>query len=296
MILVIGEILIDRFVDYERIGGAPFNFASHLKQMGWPVRFLTRIGDDAYGRQILQRLEESGFQSEDVQVDSHHPTGVVEVTLDNQGVPQFEICKGAAYDYLDLSHNPGFDLSAVQMIYFGTLVQRTPQGCRQVQDLLDRINPATCGFCDINLRPPHINPEAIQASLRHADILKLNTEELMHISAMFSGPQDEPEAVEWLMQTCDISQIALTSGSHGSKVITAGRTITSPPVRVDTIVDTVGAGDAYAAVYAAGYLKNLPTHRILELATDFAARICGLPGAVPSGTTPYQTLRQKLEP
>jgi fructokinase len=296
MILVIGEILIDRFVEYERIGGAPFNFASHIQQMGWPVRFLTRIGDDTYGRQILQRIEDSGFRPEDVQIDPHHPTGIVEVTLDNQGVPQFEICKDAAYDYLDLSQIPGIDLPAVQLVYFGTLAQRTSRGCRQVQALLDRISPATCGFCDINLRPPHINPEAIQASLRHTDILKLNTEELIHISAMFNGPQIETDATEWLMQTYDISQVALTLGSRGSKVITAGQVITSPPVEIETVVDTVGAGDAYAAVYAAGCLKGLPMHRILALATDFAARICGLPGAVPSGKAPYQILRQKLEP
>jgi len=296
MILVVGEILIDRFVDYERIGGAPFNFASHIKQIGWPVRFLTRIGDDAYGRQILQRLEDSGFQAEDVQIDPHHPTGLVNVTLADGGVPQFEICRDAAYDYLDLSQFPGVDLSAAQLIYFGTLAQRTSRGYRQVQSLLERTSPATCGFCDINLRPPHINPEAIQASLQHTDILKLNTEELKHISAMFNGPRNEPDAIDWLMQTYDISQMALTLGAQGSKVITAGRTITSPPVKIDTIVDTVGAGDAYAAVYAAGYLKNLPMPRILALATDFAARICGLPGAVPSGTAPYRILRQILEP
>ncbi len=296
MILVIGEILIDRFPDYERIGGAPFNFASHIKQMGWPVRFLTRIGDDAYGRQILQRLEHSGFQTDDAQIDPCHPTGLVNISLDNGGVPQFEICRDVAYDYLDLSQIPGIDMSAVQLIYFGTLAQRTSRGCRQVQDLLERISPTTCGFCDINLRPPHINSEAIQASLRQSDILKLNAEELIHISAMYNGPQDEPEAVEWLMQAYGVSQVVLTLGSQGSKVITAGQIISSPPVKIETIVDTVGAGDAYAAVYAAGYLKGLPLHRVLELAAGFAARICGLPGAVPSNAAPYQNLRQNLQP
>jgi fructokinase len=264
--------------------------------MGWPVRFLTRIGDDAYGRQILQRLEDSGFQANDAQIDPHHPTGLVEVSLDDGGVPQFKICGDAAYDYLDLSQIPGIDWSSVQLIYFGTLAQRTSQGCRQVQALLEHFSPATCGFCDINLRPPHINPDAIKASLRHSDILKLNAEELIQISAMYNGPQDEPEAVEWLMQTCGISQMVLTLGSQGSKVFTANQTITSPPVKIETIVDTVGAGDAYAAVFAVGYLKGLPIHRILELAADFAARICGLPGAIPSDTAPYRILRQILKP
>jgi fructokinase len=296
MIVVIGEILIDRFPDYERIGGAPFNFAFHVKQMGWPVRFLTRIGDDAAGRQILETLQKSGLRAEDVQIDAHHPTGLVEVTLDSRGVPQFEICMDVAYDYLDLSRFPAIDVASAELIYYGTLVQRTTRGYRQVQAFLEHLNPATCGFCDINLRPPHINPKAIQSSLRHSDILKLNTQELMQISAMLGGPQDESGAAKWLLQTYALSQIVLTMGSDGSKVITDDQTITSPPVQVDAIVDTVGAGDAYAAVFAAGCLKALPLELTLAMATEFAADICGLPGAVPMDIELYKHLHRKMAP
>ncbi|MEJ2660427.1 MAG: carbohydrate kinase [Desulfobacteraceae bacterium] len=296
MIVVIGEILIDRFPNYERIGGAPFNFAFHIRQMGWPVRFLTRIGDDAAGRQVLQALQECGLYTADVQVDAHHPTGLVEVSLDGRGVPQFDICADAAYDYLDLSLVPAVQVSSAKMVYYGTLIQRTGQGYRQTQAFLEQMRPATCGFCDINLRPPHIRREAIQSSLRHSDILKLNTQELMQISAMLGGPQEQTRAAEWLLQTHALSQIVLTMGADGSKVITAGQTITSPPAKIDTIVDTVGAGDAYAAVFAAGCLKALPLERTLALATGFAADICGLPGAVPTDLGLYKHLRREMSP
>lgn len=288
--------MIDRFPDYERIGGAPFNFAFHINQMGWPVRFLTRIGDDASGRRILETLEKSGLNTEDVQIDTRHSTGLVEVTLDSQGVPRFEIRTDAAYDYLDLSRIPSNVVTSADLVYFGTLVQRTIQGYRQVQAFLEHMQPATCGFCDINLRPPHIHPNAIQSSLHHSDILKLNTQELMQISAMFGGPRDEAGAAEWLLQTYALSQIVLTMGSDGSKVITADQTIASPPVKVDTVVDTVGAGDAYAAVFAAGSLKALPLDLTLAMATEFAAEICGLPGAVPADTKLYDHLRHKIAP
>jgi fructokinase len=297
MIVVIGEILIDRFPDYERIGGAPFNFAFHLKQMGWPVRLLTRVGDDAAGRSILETLEKSGFSAEDTQIDAHHPTGLVEVRLDDQGVPRFEIRADAAYDYLDLSRSP---LSGAQtqtdLVYYGTLVQRTARGCRQVRTFLEHMQPATCGFCDINLRPPHINPGAVQSSLVHTDILKLNKQELTQITEMLGGPQYEADSAHWLLQTFALSQIVLTMGSDGSKVITADRTITSPPVTVDAVVDTVGAGDAYAAVFAAGCLKGLPLELTLATAAAFAAEICGLPGAVPTDTGHYTHLRKKMAP
>jgi fructokinase len=288
--------LIDRFPDYERIGGAPFNFAYHIKQMGWPVRFLTRIGDDAAGRQILEMLKNSGLSTEDVQLDTRHPTGRVEVSLDFQGVPQFDIRADAAYDYLDLSQVTAAEVSSADLIYYGTLVQRTDRGYGQVQAFLEQKTSVTRGFCDINLRPPHIHPEAIQSSLNHSDILKLNTEELMQISAMLDGPQDEPGAADWLLHKFALSHIAITMGAAGSKVITADQVITSPPAKVDAIVDTVGAGDAYAAVFAAGCLKSLPLDRTLAMATGFAADICGLPGAVPADTKLYKSLRREMSP
>jgi fructokinase len=293
--LVIGEILIDRFPDYVRVGGAPFNFAFHIKQMGWPVRFHTRIGDDAAGRQVMESLQKSGLSAKDVQIDTRHPTGLVEVALDSRGVPQFDIRADAAYDHLDLSAVPPGDLASAELVYFGTLIQRTEQGYLQVKAFLERKAPATLGFCDINLRPPHINPKAIQTSLRHTDILKLNTHELMQISAMTGGPQDQ-DASAWLLENYALSQIVLTMGAEGSKVIAADRTIASPPAKVDTIVDTVGAGDAYAAVFAAGCLKALPLDRTLALATEFAADICSLPGAVPTDLGIYRNLRREMGP
>jgi fructokinase len=296
MILVIGEILIDRFPDYVRVGGAPFNFAFHIKQMGWPVRFLTRIGDDAAGRQIMESLQKSGLDTEDVQIDVHHPTGTVEVALDGQGVPQFDIRSDAAYDYLDLSRVPAVDSSSVELVYYGTLIQRTERGYRRVRTFLEQMNPATRGFCDINLRPPHIHLKAIQSSLQHCDVLKLNTHELTQISAMLGGPPDEDAAAAWLLESYSLSQIVLTMGAAGSKVIAADRTITSPPAQVDAMVDTVGAGDAYAAVFAAGCLKALPLDRTLALATAFAAQICGLPGAVPTDLKQYRHLRREMSP
>ena len=124
MIIVIGEILIDIFDDYQRIGGAPFNFAFHLKQLGIPVRFLTRVGDDADGEKILDLMRKHQFDLNDVQIDPRHPTGTVRVTLDNQGVPKFDIVIDVAYDYIDLAGFASLESQTADMIYFGSLSQR----------------------------------------------------------------------------------------------------------------------------------------------------------------------------
>ncbi len=294
MIAVVGEILIDRFPEYERIGGAPFNFAYHLKKLGWPVRFITRIGDDADGRHILHQLAEHHFDLEDVQIDTQHTTGLVKIELDYQGVPRFDICKDVAYDHLELSSVPALDWAKTRMIYFGTLAQRTRNGFKQYRQLLAQKPHSTQGFCDINLRIPHVNRDAVKASLLQTDILKLNIDELLRIGAYYQGPQSQDALVAWVMQTFKINLIALTQGAQGSCIITAQENICAAPQVVQNVVDTVGAGDAFAAIMAAGWLKGLPLVRTLELSTEFAAYICTLPGAVPEDETSYHKLRQLI--
>jgi fructokinase len=295
MIIVIGEILIDRFPDYERIGGAPFNFAFHLMQMGLPVRLITRIGNDNDGRKISRLLRQSGFDLKDVQVDDGHATGTVGVSLDGKGVPRFDIREDAAYDHIELASVLPDNERAPAMIYFGTLIQRTPHGLEQVQQFLKKNASGSNCFCDINLRPPHINEEAIVPSLDHADILKLNDEELLKIASICNGPGQAKDAAAWLMQAYGIATIALTQGADGSTVITPARTFKSPPANVAKVVDTVGAGDAYASVLAAGLLKRCPVERVLEMAAAFAAQICRLPGAVPQDNGVYAPMIKELE-
>jgi len=295
MIIVIGEILIDRFPDYERIGGAPFNFAFHLKQMGWSVRLITRIGDDADGRKIMQMLQKNGFSSHDVQLDPTHATGTVNVTLDNQGIPQFDICEDTAYDHIDLSSCLNNDGTALDMIYYGTLVQRTRSGFQQVQQFLNRNTTSGLRFCDINLRPPHVNNEAIEPALHFADILKLNAEELDRIVSICNGPAPSKDAIDWLMHTYNVTKVALTQGDRGSMLITPTGTIHAQPAKTASVIDTVGAGDAYASVLAAGTLNGLPIERTLEAATVFAASICGLPGAIPEDKGIYGSLGNEFE-
>lgn len=294
MIVVAGEVLVDIFEDYERIGGAPFNFAFHLHQMGLSVRLLTRVGNDDYGRQIVALLEHHQFDLRDVQIDHHFATGTVRVEVDDRGVPQFDIVRDVAYDHLDLSTASTIDWSDVRMIYFGTLIQRTPNGLGQIKHLLDQKTSQTTCFCDINLRPPHIYQAAVELSLRHADILKLNNEELVRIQTWFDGPARDRERISWLLDRFSIEILALTLGEQGSTIVASGQVVNAPPPKSGSVVDTVGAGDAYAAVLAMGYLNGLPMAQTVEAATEFAAHICSLPGAVPDDLSIYNELREQL--
>jgi fructokinase len=295
VIVVIGEILIDMFPEYQRIGGAPFNFAFHLKKLGFPVRFFTRVGDDRYGRGIIDMLKDNGFNDADVQTDSRHPTGTVRVDLDGQGVPHFKICENVAYDHLDLDVADVLAADNVEMIYFGTLLQRSAAGCRQVRRFLSRQGETITRFCDINMRPPHVNAIAVAESLHHTDLLKLNETELEDIQQAFDGPTAIGDIMPWLMETFAISAVALTRGSQGSTFYSADTLISQPAIAGTTIIDTVGAGDGFAAILAAGYVRQVPWEETVRHASRFAARICGIPGAVPDEESFYDEFRPLLK-
>lgn len=129
MILVTGELLVDIFPDYRRIGGAPFNFAYHLKNFGMPVRFVSRLGRDAYGDEILSMLSRNRFDAADIQMDETHATGQVHVSFDRAGNPEFDIMADAAFDYIDFT--PYLSLSEPpDMVYFGTRSSAPKRGAQ----------------------------------------------------------------------------------------------------------------------------------------------------------------------
>ena len=174
MILVIWEILFDEFPNYRRLGGAPFNFAYHLKHFGFNVRFISKIGIDDAGKEILSKLELARFELADIQIDDVHPSGSVNVSLDTSGAPQYDILTGVAYDYIEFIpeyHSKLIDES--QIIYFGSLIQRTMAGFNNLRAFVSHNSLEILNFYDINLRPGCYNHTIIEQSLIKTDILKL---------------------------------------------------------------------------------------------------------------------------
>jgi fructokinase len=285
VVLVIGEILFDVFPDYRRLGGAPFNFSYHLKNFGFNVRFISKIGMDDAGKEILHRLELAGFNLDDMQIDDVHPTGNVKVKLDKSSGHQFDIIPEVAYDYIE--YIPEYHANLIdgsRIIYFGSLVQRTEAGCENLQAFISHNSPKKQNFYDINLRPGCYNNDIIEKSLSKTDILKLSTGELEKLKQMRSLKMENEQFVHYLMETHSIQTVSLTKGESGSELFTNQGSLSADSADVVKVVDSVGAGDAYAAMLAAGVLKNWSPPEILERASLFASRICEIKGAIPESS------------
>jgi fructokinase len=295
MILVLGEILFDIFPAYKRIGGAPFNNAFHLKNLGFPVRFVSRVGNDIHGREILAFLDQNDFNTNDIQRDQDHDTGTVKIAMDTDGTHSFSIIPDTAYDHITFD-NKLAELSSRpwDLIYFGTLIQRSQNNTRLIQKILDQKSEKTKIFCDINLRPDCYTRDTLGTSLTAADILKLNQEELEEISKSREKNDSLEEQARQLMKTHSLELVILTLGKMGSLWVTEKKCHKSPSAAPLSIVDTVGAGDAYAAMAAAGKLVGLPDKTVISLAQEFAGRICGIKGTLPENMDIYQEFKGRL--
>jgi len=296
MIIVIGEILFDLFPTGKRIGGASFNFAFHLKNLGFPVRFISRVGNDLHGKEILDFLEQNNFNTDDIQRDTDHATGTVKIAMDGDGNHTFSIISDTAYDHIvfntrtqKLSSRPW------DIFYFGTLIQRTLNGAGLVQQVLSRKQDSARGFCDINLRPGCYTHTSLRASLKGADILKLNQEELDEIWGRQKQGHTTEEHVTRLMQAHCLELVILTLGKQGSRWFTKKACHSALAKKVLPVIDTVGAGDAYAAMAVAGRLSHIPDDKAMVLAGEFAGRICGFKGALPDSRNIYKDFSRRLK-
>jgi fructokinase len=291
MITALGEALVDEFPDSRRVGGAPLNFAVHAHHLGCSVRFITRLGNDDAGRLILETLSQHGLDLAGIQIDPQRPTGTVRVRLSENGTPAYDIVTDVAYDAIA----PPKGIEDSRLIYYGSLAQRTTRGFDHLQETLQALPDKVVRFMDINLRPGGYRQETVAALLRRTRLLKLSQEELETLGTMLFPRSPAPDLPRILMTHFDIDELLLTAGAEGAAWMTRqGDADRVPATPVPHLIDTVGAGDAFAAVWTIGWLSGVPSRRRLTAAAAFAAHICGLPGALPTDFGCYRGVLEML--
>jgi len=289
MILAIGEILFDKFPNYRRIGGAPFNFAFHLCKLGFDARIWSRVGEDEDGSAILDYMADKGIDASLVQKDKVNATGNVLISIDNSGNADYSILPDAAYDCLELTDEIERTVAESDFIYFGSLMQRTPRGFATVHNALAKRKSWSLLMYDINIRKGCYSQTIITESLKKCDIFKLNEGELKEISGMFSLKGSVDDRIRQIMENYAINMVSLTCGSGGSYLLSrnAGCCYAGPESGI-TIKDTVGAGDGYAAMLCAGLLQGWKPQNIVEKASLFASRICEIEGTISEHDSFYE--------
>ena len=286
----IGEALFDCLPEGRKLGGAPANFAYHVSQFGLNGCAISAIGDDELGEEIIEKFEAVGLNH--ILPVVEQPTGTVKVTLDSKGVPQYDICRGVAWDNIPLTDEMLKVARQARAICFGSLAQRSEVSRKTIHAFLDAAPKVALRVFDINLRQQWYTAEVIAESMHRANILKINDEELDVVATMLLGIASEPGKLiaedpaltrricRDLIAKYDLQMLILTCGAIGSYVFTdcSESYVATPKVKV---ADTVGAGDSFTATFVAQILldKEIPdAHR---KAVEVSAFVCTQNGAMP---------------
>lgn len=273
--VIFGEVLFDCFAGgHDILGGAPFNVAWHLQGFGQQPLLISRIGDDALGEQVMQRMQAWGMDTAGVQRDPTYPTGRVNIV--QQGASHtFDILPDQAYDHIDADAARRVLLDVnVALLYFGTLARRMPESAAAMDQLQEQGYPI---FVDVNLRPPWWQRNDVEALLRQARWFKLNDEELRELQGV--EPGREAEAARTMLDQCGLEMLVFTRGALGATLLTRDEEVSGRPPPVRQMVDTVGAGDAFSSVVILGLLNGWPLEQTLQRALAFGSRISEQRGA-----------------
>ena len=275
----LGEILFDVLPTGSQLGGAPANFAYHAGQHGLHSVAVSAVGSDLLGDEALRLLDDKHLKYVMPRVD--FPTGTVQVELDAEGVPTYDIKEGVAWDNIPFTDDIKEMAANAGAVCWGSLAQRNEVSRKSIYQFLDHTPEDCLKIFDINLRQNFYTKEVICESLKRCNVLKINDEELITIGRLFGYPGLDIENKCWLiLGKYNLDMLILTCGVNGSYVFSKGAMsyLETPKVEV---ADTVGAGDSFTGSFVASILSGKPIAEAHRIGVNVSAYVCTQNGAMP---------------
>ena len=289
----IGEALWDCLPEGRKFGGAPTNFAYHCGQFGLDAWAASAVGDDALGNEILNICNNAGLQIVCPKVP--YDTGTVQVTLDKNGIPQYDIKKDVAWDNIPYSEELADLARRADAVCWGSLAQRSYVSRNTIRSFIDDMPKDALKVFDINLRQNFFTKEVIESSLEICNILKINDEELVMVSRVFGALPESDADFDTIWQSIDfkskcrailmkynLRMLILTCGVNGSYVFTPDGEVSQQGTPKVEVADTVGAGDSFTATFVSSLLLGKSVKEAHERAVKVSAFVCTQHGAMPT--------------
>jgi fructokinase len=287
LILGIGELLWDVLPEGPRLGGAPANFTVMAGRLGSHASVLSRIGRDDLGRKAVEQLDPLPADTEYLQVDTIHETGLVTVAL-RHGQPEFTIHEPAAWDFLELSDEWVRLAERADAICFGSLAQRSLESRQTIQTLAAQTQASCVRVFDVNLRSPFYSSEVVQESLELATVMKMSDTEVPLVLSLLGLPVFDAQAPGALRSGAErllaefptLTMVAVTCGGSGSLLVTRDAWHRHPGIPVN-VKDTIGAGDAFTAAMTYYMLRGTDLATINEAGNRWGGWVASQAGAMP---------------
>lgn len=267
---------------HQSVGGAEYNVARGLVRLGVPAAWISRVGDDGFGRRIVSTLDADGVDTSAVTVDSARPTGLYVKEIGPHGSAMHHYRRGSAastlgpdlldvlaarrlLDGADLLH-----LSGITAALSGSaleLLRRLLNGRRRTGQLVS---------FDLNWRPalwpdPDTAASVLRPLLGAADIVLCGADEARAVLGT-----SEPRELRAMLPRPAV--LVIKDDARTATAVDRDSTATTEPALQVEVVERVGAGDAFAAGYLAGILRGYSAARRLRLGHLAAAATLVVPG------------------
>ena len=247
-------------------GGAPCNVLSMLQRLGKKTAFIGKVGQDAFGKMLIDVVREQGINADNLMVDEEVPTTMAFVHTEKDGDRSFSFYRNPGADMM-LRWNEIHEelLGDTKIFHFGTLSMTDEQIADTTKKAVQKAkkNGAIISF-DPNLRPPlwkNLEDAKCQMwyGISQCDILKISDDEI----AFLTETTDIDAGVAKILKKFSPALICATLGKHGSKAYYNGNSVFCTPFLREDTIETTGAGDTFMAC-----VLNAVLEKGMEALTD----------------------------
>ena len=278
-IVCYGEVLWDVYPDKKIVGGAPFNVFSRLHNLGNNIDFISSIGNDKLGNEILDHFNQNNYSHKFLNIDEKYETGSVIVKL-KDGEPSYKILSNVAWDFIPLKTSYNQILKDLDILVYGSLASRNIVSFKTLKELTKQ---SKFNILDLNIRENYYDFEKVSFLVNSADFLKVNLEELELINQLFKfNILDTQNLIIMILKQFDLKYLCLTNGETDSMIYDASNFEIAKSFKVDSI-DNLGAGDNFlAALINELFVKKNNLKNSLRIASAYGAIATTKKGAVPN--------------
>lgn len=263
------------------VAGAEFNVAVGLCRLGHRAAYFTKLGDDPFGRRIRKALQAEGLSVRDVHMSAEHPTGWMFKSKTAAGDPDIFYCRrGSAASFIGPEDVAGLDFSGLWALHLTGIFPALSEHTRDAALFLltEAKRRGMTVFFDPNLRPPLWKSPAdmrdtLLAFAREVDVVLPGLAE-----GRFLTGETAPEAIAEAFLKMGARAAVVKTGPGGAYAATRSESFFCPAYRVDRIVDTVGAGDGFAAGVISALGEELPLREAVRRGNAIGAIQLGFPG------------------
>lgn len=229
-------------------GGAPCNVLSIVSKLGHKTAFIGKVGNDSFGKQLKDVLEEVGIDASYLYMDKEVHTTLALVHTFADGDRDFAFYRNPGADMMLTEEEiPEELIRDSKIFHFGTL-SMTHEGVRAAtKKALDIAKKSGCIISfDPNLRPPlwdslELAKEQVLYGLKFCDVLKISDNEIQWLT----GKEDYTDGVNWILDRFQFPLILVSMGREGSRAYYKGNMVEARPFLQKNTIETTGAGDTF---------------------------------------------------